>query len=62
MRLSSLLLLSALILTGCADWKTPTRAPTGITAQGGGATEYLARTPGGPNPQPSGALNTTTVR
>ncbi len=52
--------LVALALAACSG-KTPTRAPTGITAQGGGATEYLSDTPGGPALSSApGDLTTTT--
>ena len=53
--------LIALALGACSG-KVPTQAPTGITAQGGGATEYLSNTPGGPALSSApGNLQTTTV-
>ena len=52
--------LMALALAACSG-KVPTQAPTGVTAQGGGATEYLSNTPGGPALSSApGDLTTTT--
>ncbi len=61
MQSPAVIFLAAAMLAACSTRNEPVQAPTGVTASGGGGTEYLAKTPDGGGGA-SGGLVTTRIR